>query len=140
MADEQRLAAIKAEHERQAKAAVVFGKADPIGNEDKKVIPPVEMEVQQQQQQAQVPLPQFPWPPPTASAFYVLRDNWFASLHTLGEVVGAIISALERRGYVERSFFRTEGSGVALVTRLERIGSDGSSFIEAQRCREPAIP
>lgn len=77
--------------------------------------------------------PQFPWPPPAVSAFYVLPDSWFAGLHTLGEVISAIIPALERNGYVERSFFGVEGNGVALVTRLERISGDGSSFAEPQR-------
>jgi hypothetical protein len=52
-------------------------------------------------------LPEFPlWPPPAASAFYVLPDNWFANRDTVGEVVGTIIPALERNGYVERSFFK----------------------------------
>ena len=60
---------------------------------------------------------QFPWPPPAASAFYVLPDSWFAGLPTLGEVISAIVPALERNGYVERSFFGVEGNGVALVTR-----------------------
>jgi hypothetical protein len=80
---------------------------------------------------------EFPWPPPAASAFYVLPDNWFANLHTVGEVVRAIIPALERNGYVERSFFRIEGSGVAVVTRLERITGDGSSFAEPLRWPGP---
>ena len=47
--------------------------------------------------------------------------------------MAAIISALERNGYVERSFFRTELGGIALVTRLERIKDDGSSFAEGER-------
>ena len=51
----------------------------------------------------------------------------------MGEVVGAIVSALERNGYVERSFFGIKDGGVALVTRLERIGDDGSSVLEPQR-------
>jgi hypothetical protein len=78
-------------------------------------------------------LPEFPWPPPTSSASWVLPKNWFESFHTLGEVVGAIVSALERNGYVEKSFFEIKEGGVALVTRLERIGDDGSSFLEPQR-------
>jgi hypothetical protein len=45
----------------------------------------------------------------------------------------AIIAALEPNGYVERSFFRTTVGGVALVTRLERINDDGSSFVEPDR-------
>jgi hypothetical protein len=51
----------------------------------------------------------------------------------VGQVVSAIVSALESKGYVERSFFRTGDGGVALVTRLERINDDGSSFADAER-------
>jgi hypothetical protein len=78
--------------------------------------------------QPSVLLPEFPWPPPAASASYVLPDNLFEGRRTVGDVAGAIVAALERAGYVERSFFRTKDSGVALVTRLERIKDDGTSF------------
>ena len=82
---------------------------------------------------AQITLPDFPWPPPAASASYVLPDKLFEGRRTVGSVVDAVIAALERNGYVERSFFRTEAAGVALVTRLERINEDGSSFVEHER-------
>jgi hypothetical protein len=62
-----------------------------------------------------------------------LPGNLFQSRQTVGDAVGAIISALERNGYVERSFFSTEPGGVALVTRLERINDDGSSLGEPER-------
>jgi hypothetical protein len=78
-------------------------------------------------------LPEFPWPPPAASAVYVLPPKLFAARPTVGDVVDAIISALERTGYVERSFFRTQKDGVALVTRLERINGDGSALPENER-------
>jgi hypothetical protein len=52
---------------------------------------------------------------------------------TTGQVVTAIITALERKGYVERSFFTTPADGVVLVTRLERINEDGSSVADLQR-------
>lgn len=78
-------------------------------------------------------LPEFPWPPPAASASYVLPDAMLKGYQTVGKAVTAILSALERSGYVERSFFRTEDGGVALVTRLERINEDGSSFVESER-------
>jgi hypothetical protein len=77
-------------------------------------------------------LPRFPWPPPRASASYVLPDGLFDS-RSVGEVVAAIISALELNGYVERSFFQTDANGVALVTRLERIRDDGSAFAGLER-------
>jgi hypothetical protein len=84
---------------------------------------------------ARVPyeLPQFPWPPPHPSASYVLPQTMLAGGTTVGQVFGLIISALETEGYVERSFFRTQDNGVALVTRLERIEDDGSSFPGVQR-------
>jgi hypothetical protein len=78
-------------------------------------------------------IPQFPWPPPAASATYVLPENVFERGRTTGQVVSAIIAALERKGYVERSFFTTPADGVVLVTRLERINDDGSSAADRQR-------
>ena len=78
-------------------------------------------------------IPQFPWPPPAASATYVLPETVFESGRTTGQVVTAIITALERKGYVERSFFTTPADGVVLVTRLERINEDGSSAADLQR-------
>jgi hypothetical protein len=72
-------------------------------------------------------LPDFPWPPPAASTSYVLPDNLLSGYHRLGEVEHAIEQALERTGYVERAFFRTP-SGIAMVTRLERIQADGTSM------------
>jgi len=78
-------------------------------------------------------LPEFPWPPPAASASYVLPKRLFEASSTLGRVADAILAALERTGYVERSFFRTAADGVALVTRLERINDDGSPPNEGER-------
>ena len=78
-------------------------------------------------------IPQFPWPPPAASATYVLPETLFERGRTTGQVVTAIITALERNGYVERSFFTTPADGVVLVTRLERINEDGSSAADLQR-------
>lgn len=77
--------------------------------------------------------PKFPWPPPAASASYVLPDRLFSGHLTVGDATGAILSALEQNGYVERSFYRTEPGGVALVTRLERINDDGSPSAATER-------
>ncbi|MGH6802751.1 MAG: hypothetical protein ACREC3_05205 [Methyloceanibacter sp.] len=85
-------------------------------------------------------IPEFPWPPPEASASYVLPDRLFESYRTLGDVTGAILGALEQNGYVERSFFRTPPGGVALVTRLERINDDGSPSAENERWAAAAQP
>jgi hypothetical protein len=72
-------------------------------------------------------LPDFPWPPPAPTTSYVLPDDLLRDRQTLGEATDAVISALERTGYVERTFFKTGPGGIALVTRLERIELDGSS-------------
>ena len=78
-------------------------------------------------------LPNFPWPPPGASAYYVLPQSLFGKQKTVGEETEAIVTALERNGYVERSFYSTPAGGVALVTRLERINDDGSPAAAGDR-------
>ncbi len=81
----------------------------------------------------EVPIPQFPWPPPPPSARYEFPQDTFNRYSTVGEVSSAILKALESSGYVERSFFRTGDGGVALVTRLEKIGNDGFPAAEVER-------
>ena len=71
-------------------------------------------------------LPKFAWPPPTASTSYVVPRILFRNRATVGGVFDSILVALEQTGYVERSFYRTDADGVALVTRLERMNEDGS--------------
>jgi hypothetical protein len=78
-------------------------------------------------------LPDFPWPPPASSASYVLPKRLFEGKDTLGQVSNEILGALEKSGYVERRFFRTQVDGVALVTRLERINEDGTPVEETTR-------
>src|SRR5262249_10239520 len=41
-------------------------------------------------------VPQFPWPPPAASAQYVLPEDLFESRASIGEATASIISALDR--------------------------------------------
>ncbi len=78
-------------------------------------------------------VPYFPWPPPSSSARYVFPQEVFRRYSTVGEVSSTILKALERSGYVERSFFQTEPGGVALVTRLEKIAGDGAPAPEQER-------
>lgn len=78
-------------------------------------------------------LPDFPYPPPAASTLYVLPRDVFPDTPTIGQVTDSILAALERNGYVERGFFRMRPDGIALVTRLERINDDGSSYPEPNR-------
>lgn len=71
-------------------------------------------------------LPPFPWPPPAASVSYLLPKSLVARHGTIGALTDAIIGALEKSGYVERSFYDTPVGGVVLMTRLERIDEDGA--------------
>ncbi len=73
----------------------------------------------------QTATPLFPWPPPEASATYVLPHKVLAGADTLGDAANAILAALTAQGYVEHSFFATP-NGIALVTRLERINDNGT--------------
>jgi tetratricopeptide (TPR) repeat protein len=79
------------------------------------------------------PIPQFPWPPPEPSTSYPFPKDVFSRHATAGEVTDAILAALERSGYVERSFYQTGDGGIALVTRLEMITNDGSPAADAER-------
>jgi hypothetical protein len=148
-AEKERLGATQAEQERKAKAAAeaeAKARAEQVekerlaaakSEEERKAKSAAEAEAKRKAEApAKAPaegLPEFPWPPPRASASYVLPDGLFESHRSVGEVVAAILLALERNGYVERSFFRTKADGVALVTRLERIRDDGSAFAEPER-------
>jgi hypothetical protein len=78
-------------------------------------------------------IPQFPWPPPPPSTDYTFPKDVFRRYSTVGEVTDTILTALERSGYVERSFYQTGDGGVALVTRLEMITNDGSPAADAER-------
>ena len=68
----------------------------------------------------------FPAEPPPASARYNIPESSFSGMRAYGEATKFILAALEGGGYAERSFFSTEGGGVAMVTRLERIADNGA--------------
>ena len=74
--------------------------------------------------------PQFPFHPPKASAFKVIPRNIFIKDTTkisVGSVLqSGLLPALESAGY-EYSFYCLKDSGIAVVTRIEKIKPDGSS-------------
>ena len=78
-------------------------------------------------------LPEFPWPPPKSSAFYVMPTTFLHGPKTFGNAAQTLIGGLEKAGYTERSFFSIENGGIALVTRLEKIGDDGAPAAKASR-------
>jgi hypothetical protein len=74
-------------------------------------------------------LPLFPWPPPRASAMNVIPSELLlvkaGSSGTLGEVDSTLNQALKQVGHFEKSYYAVP-LGYALVTRIERINSDGT--------------
>ena len=73
--------------------------------------------------------PEFPWPPPKASASWTIPNNLLRDVEdkqiSLGEVDTKLSKVLDSCGYVEKSYYSVP-DGFAVVTRLERIHSDGT--------------
>lgn len=73
--------------------------------------------------------PKFPFPPPRASAFKLIPRSYLVSDNTtpLSKILdNELIPALETAGY-EYSFYRIKDSGLAVVTRLEKMNENGTS-------------
>lgn len=83
-------------------------------------------------------VPAYPvWPPETPSSRASL-DRFIAarggmSLYDAGQ---KLIGSFEDAGYLEHSFYSAPG-GFVLVTRIEKIGEDGSALDGAERYRLP---
>jgi hypothetical protein len=74
-------------------------------------------------------VPAFPWPPPQASARYIIPDEIILSKYhhlSLGDVNRIFVEALSNNGYSDLGYFRCPGTGFVLVTRLEHIKDDGT--------------
>jgi len=69
----------------------------------------------------------FPWPPPEFSCSTVLDQNYFSNAHSLGDISGILLNALNSVGYSDRSYYYIP-NGFALVTRIEQINEDGESL------------
>ncbi|MBL7796567.1 MAG: hypothetical protein JNJ90_08705 [Saprospiraceae bacterium] len=71
-------------------------------------------------------LPAFPWPPPACNTRTILPKTVFKNCKVLGDVEGRLGTALEAKGFTQRSFFSVP-NGFAAVTQLEQYnGADGS--------------
>lgn len=74
-------------------------------------------------------MPFFQWPPPTASAIFVLQhfhqEQLSSHVNNLGDIDQILTQALDETGYYERSYYAVP-DGFAVVTRLERIHNDGT--------------
>lgn len=80
--------------------------------------------------------PAFPFPPPKASTFEVIpktfleKSNEKVSIDFL--ISNKLLPALKDAGY-EYSFYLIKDSGIAIVTRLEKINSDGTPEANGDR-------
>jgi hypothetical protein len=84
----------------------------------------------------------FPWPPPMATTREVLPDHLYRQLpqtHSLEDIDRLLLSALETRGYTERSHYFVP-HGFALVTRLEQIAEDGTPLQPPDRWSMGKVP
>ena len=73
---------------------------------------------------------EFPWPPPKASAMYVLPSTIFSNARNLEDINQKLFRALDVNGYSEIRYFSIPSSsniGFVLVTRLEQINEDATS-------------
>jgi hypothetical protein len=80
--------------------------------------------------------PEFPWPPPKASTFTTLSDEYFRKsdeeIVLLRDVDNQLSKALEDAGYAEKSYYAVP-DGFALASRLEQINPDGTPKPELER-------
>jgi len=87
-------------------------------------------------------IPHFPWPPPQASATYIIPNTLIISksgVTRLRDVDERITVALSDHGYSERSYFAVP-AGYAQVTRIEQIEIDGTSMKGDNRWVQDASP
>jgi hypothetical protein len=94
-------------------------------------------------------LPVFPWPPPQPSTHMMLNRRLYEHdpvfkegnrVPTLGEVADIFYEILFEAGYWEQVYYALpDRSGIALVTRLERINVDGSPVKGSERFVGPSM-
>lgn len=84
------------------------------------------METDREQESSTLPIPQFPWPPPQCAQRQTLQEHLKNAGANLADIDTRLRSALDAKGYVQRSYFQTPG-GFALVTQLEQFNVDGTS-------------
>ena len=76
-------------------------------------------------------IPEFkPWPPPKTSSKHVIKNKVFKNCNTLNDVNELLISALDKNGYDDKSYYSVPASspevyGFALATKLEQIDKNG---------------
>ncbi|HEY5746645.1 MAG TPA: hypothetical protein VIU12_11250 [Chryseolinea sp.] len=81
--------------------------------------------------------PKFPWPPPRATSAVLIPSVFFSGLTTFDAVDEKICKALDKSGYVEKSYYAVPG-GFALVTHLEQIKVQGDTIASPNRWTQSA--
>jgi len=80
------------------------------------------------------------WPPPAPSTFVALPrpllTTGLGPTPPLNDVGRRVDNALDAAGYTEKAYFTVGCDGWAIITRLERIGVDGTP-VEGQRFDPP---
>src|SRR5580700_7816479 len=92
---------------------------------------------------APLPVSAFPWPPPRASAFAVVRRDLLVRTEAnprLATVAAALEDAFSKAGYFEFSYHKGVPDGFALASRIEQINSDGTPKEETERWSLDAAP
>lgn len=83
-----------------------------------------------------LPMPRFPFPPPSCYSRFEIPSTVFNNMKLLGDVDNKLRSALDNKGYTQRSYFYVP-NGFALVTQLEQynakdatIRNDGTRWLD----------
>ena len=71
-------------------------------------------------------MPVFTLPPPLASAEIDLTP-FFSTCQKYENVNGMILHALDETGYFAKKYYRTQGNGFAIVTKMEQFNKNGAS-------------
>jgi len=83
-------------------------------------------------QSSQEAMPPFPFPPLEASAQHVLSKEYFKEGGSLANVNQKLLKAMNLCGYLEKSYYSIP-KGFAIVTRIEKIKKDVSSYPPPER-------
>ncbi len=75
---------------------------------------------------------QFPFPPPPCCSPIELPHSNFGSAQKLGDIAVKLLSALNKQGYVYRTFLSVP-NGFALVTQMEQYNADYSHRFDENR-------
>ncbi|WP_143305642.1 hypothetical protein [Chitinophaga vietnamensis] len=81
---------------------------------------------------AAIYIPAFPFPPPQPSATDEISRSYFATCKALSDVNARLSAALDKCGYVRKSYFSAP-NGFVLVTQLEKINKDRTVKSENER-------